>query len=144
MVQVDINMYLTDEQKQLLIDNGFEGTDVDLDVSLFEYGLLYSTKREIAIYCISDDGYEEHGDYIFDFFPTTKEEIEDVLESMSDGFYSWLGCTDKEKCYNKDRYYPTIVYDINQYNGDLRPHSYSALSLEEMFERLKEALTDEE
>jgi len=93
---------------------GFKGIDINIEKSLYCYGMV--RKDDIVIV------YNEEKD--FNYKDITINDVKDALEEMDDHFYDYLGTTKDE--YN-NTYYKNIthiIYDIINYKNYLTEDLY--------------------
>jgi len=111
---------LTEEEKrekliELLEDKGYtDGTDVDTETALLEYGLIRNPKDDHVIYALVV-GEEVKG---FDTGWVSLNDVKEYLEEAEEGFYSFIGGSKEgELEYLSNEHLSTIISDINGYDG---------------------------
>lgn len=116
--RIEEKMY---EVAEKLAKLGFIGTDVNPEISLFEYGLLWHPKSGTAIMTYPDYVWDEmEAEPLFEVQEIHIEEIIDVVEDMDDGFFSFIG-EDKEEYLETLEEYPewgaNAISDVIAYGG---------------------------
>ena len=125
----------------------FTGIDVNLETSLFEYGLILSNElhedgsgTQFAVYLC---GYNKEGAPMYDTGHYTEKETNNLLRGHDwmkgkdiGNFYDWIGCTDIET-YIEETDHVTRLYDLITYFGteNIMGSNYNAMTQEEVRER---------
>ncbi len=116
-----MNNELTIKQLKELEVAGFIGTDVNLEISLFEHNQIAAiSEREILVlYAKQFDGY-----YKFDFTRVDIEELIEDLKEVEEGFYNFIGITrirNLSSIHTGNIYaINRAIFDINMYQGIYR------------------------
>lgn len=122
---------LSNEMESILEEKGFEGIDANLETSLFDYGLLYSPKHQVAIYYKYDSDPPK-----FQISKRYENYVKDELGHYEDdGFFQTLSSNKEEYLENFSMI--TALSDLRQYNGAFEPSEYP-LDDKHLFRRLKE------
>lgn len=102
---------LGEKLEQALKDNGFVGIDMSLDISLFEYGMIYSEQRsELIQFTQNPYDVKDEKDIWFVYQGGIDEDyVLSELESVNQGFYETLGTTKEEY---EDSSLSMIIYDL--------------------------------
>jgi hypothetical protein len=109
----------TPEQLKILESLGFKGEDVGLDISLFEYGAIYSAKSGVVIWRNFWDGATP--DYKFGWDRLSVDEVFEQLDVIEKGFYDYVG-TEKENYKEQSKSTPEIaINDMRRYNNAFDP-----------------------
>jgi len=103
-----------------LSEQGYKGIDCNSDVSLGEYGFLYSSLDNKAVF------YNRNIDNpLFTVLNITEREIDNYLEKLDQGFYDFAGLSkDKSTCTNI-YHTPSLINSINMYNGYFYPTRFN-------------------
>ena len=100
---------------------GFEGCDISLEISLFEYGFVYQAKNSIAIYCrVDPDNDTLFKDMLFAWTIIDDDDIIESVECVSGGFWSYADIHEKDLsdvCDMSSNEKINIIEMIDSYNG---------------------------
>lgn len=134
---------LGDKLETALKDNGYEGVDADLDISLFDYGMLYSEKQETLILHGYKDEYYDNDDISFIVMGLDRRTIEEALSDMDEGFYHTVGISKDEYFHYLDGNIVNVVYDINHYNSAFIKDGGFNYSAEELYNLITNSSVNE-
>ena len=110
--QIEISDYLRDTVKEELIEilekKEFIGVDNSLEVSLFEYDIVYREKDGLSI---------RYQNNIYDYCVIENDDLLEMINDMESGFFDWLGCTKEYyiKWFNEESNKSMFINDIFQY-----------------------------
>jgi len=111
---------LTEEEKiekliEILDDKGYtDGTDVDTETALFEYGLIRNPKDDHVIYALVVDE-EAKG---FDTGWVSLDDAREYLEDVEEDFYSFIGSSKEEELkWLSNENVSSTINSANMYNG---------------------------
>jgi len=117
--QNEISEYMLEAIKEELIEilekKDFIGVDASLEISLFEYGIVYRKKDGLSIRYQND---------VYDYNFIENEELLEIINDIEQGFFDWLGIEKEEyiqwfnTCNNKSH----CIRDIFQYCDRLYDH----------------------
>lgn len=103
--------------------------DVSMEISLFEYGIIRNPKTDKVIYYIPEIKK-------YDWTTITLEEVKEVLETATNGFYSFIGSTKETELNQLDNNYLTnIIHSLNSYSGAFNDSCTWDCNLMELLER---------
>jgi len=110
--QIEISDYLRDTVKEELIEilekKEFIGVDNSLEVSLFEYDIVYREKDGLSI---------RYQNNIYDYCVIENDDLLEMINDMESGFFDWLGCTKEYyiKWFNEESNKSMFINDIFKY-----------------------------
>ena len=110
--QIEISDYLRDTVKEELIEilekKEFIGVDNSLEVSLFEYDIVYREKDGLSI---------RYQNNIYDYCVIENDDLLEMINDMESGFFDWLWCTKEYyiKWFNEESNKSMFINDIFQY-----------------------------
>jgi len=94
-------------------------TDATLEISLLEYGILRDSKTGYTIFAHPKawkEDSEDYRDYIYDWTEIDIEQVKEILNDISEGFFSFVGIEKAEYLKMLDNnYLASVIQDIKSY-----------------------------
>ena len=92
-------------------------TDATLEISLLEYGILRDSKTGYTIFVhpkVEDS--EDYNDYMYDWSEIDVAQVIDIINDISEGFFSFVGIEKAEYLKMLDNnYLASVIQDIKSY-----------------------------
>lgn len=115
--------------KVLEENNYIDGSDIDLNISLFEYGSIRNPKTGDVLYY-----FNRH----FDWTTVTIDDVIEALNELNGGFFDFIGSTKEDELLNLDNdHLIFIINSLNTYNGYFQQSCNWDLTIEDAILRLK-------
>lgn len=135
------NCCKVDHLVELLEQLGFVGTDVNLKISLLEYGILYHESTGYCIICNNPDCLDDVTDLTSILFGSTFIDIADIKSAIADMpslFFDYVGSM--RDVYYVDNSPVTIINDIKGYNGLLAGDVYYNLNVDDLTKSIQSTI----
>lgn len=97
--------------EQLETEGYTDGLDASMGISLFEYGIIRNPKTDKVIYYVPEIKK-------YDWSTVAIGEVKEVLETATNGFYSFIGSTKEIELKQLDNNnLSNIIHSLNSYSG---------------------------